>query len=97
MEKSDGRLTGVIFAFLLIKSSLHFISLQWTLVILIGAAGRQYNSALVLRLLVLGIVPFGDNCAFRIRDNEICARQAHIKHSGVENIYMCVCVCVCII
>jgi len=71
MEKSEGRLTGVIFAFFLIKSSLHFVSLQWTLVILIGAAGRQYNGALVLRLLVLGIVPFGDNCAFRIRANEI--------------------------
>lgn len=81
MEKSGGRLTGVIFAFFLIKSSLHFVSLQWTLVILIGAAGRQYNSALVLRLFVLGIVPFGDNCAFRIRANEIHARQAHIKYS----------------
>jgi len=77
MEKSDSRLTGVIFAFFLIKSSLHFVSLQWTLVILIRAAGRQYNGTLVLCFLVLGIVPFGDNCAFRIRANEIHARQAY--------------------
>lgn len=58
-------LTGVVSAFLLIKSSLHLVPLQWTLVILIGAAGRRYNGALVLRLVVLGIVPLGDNCAFR--------------------------------
>lgn len=60
-------LTSVIFAFLLIKSSLHFISLQWTFVILIGAAGRLYSGTLVPRLFVLGIVPFRDNCAFRIK------------------------------
>jgi len=75
MEKSNSGLTGVIFAFFLIKNSLHFVLLQWTLVILIRAASRQYN--LVLHLLVLGIVPFGDNCTFRIRANEIHARQAY--------------------
>lgn len=81
MEKSDSRLTSVIFAFLLIKSGLHFVLLQWTLVILIRAAGRLYNGTLVLRLLVLGIVPFGDNCTFRIEANEIHAHQ-RIKYSS---------------
>jgi len=72
-EKNIGRwrLTSVVFALLLIKSSLHFVPLQWTFVTLIGAAGRQYNGTLVPRLFVLGIVPLGDNCAFRVKANEI--------------------------
>lgn len=91
-EKIGSRLTGVIFALLLIKSGLHFVPLQWTLVILIGAAGREYNGTLVLRLLVLGIVPLGDNCAFQNRRAneirmEICARaklSARVKKKNVR-------------
>lgn len=86
-EKTDsgGRLTSIIVVFLLIKSGLYFVSLQWTLVILIGDAGRRYNGALVPRLFIVGVVPFGDYCASGMKTNEIFAHQRNCAFRFIRN------------